>query len=552
MHNRLKFLLNCRKCKIVPKCLDYKISMCLDNEKSKKELRILEHKQKIRMVSLAISDTKRTTARLKPKKKFLSEKLQNLLDAEDWRKIIEMVSKRTASTFKKTRKTEIRKLDFLKKKKILETTIQADWIENTTTVEIPDYLERALLLGPNFNIQPTTNIPYVAFIADVESAIKQKPDADDIRSSIATMINNYVDFQNQPRAKNYDWIHKDVIHSRKFLREHNELIITKADKGNKTVVMLATEYSEKMTAMVSDTTTYTPLTADPTEKILKRINTMLDLWHENKYITTYTKNKLKLFNCPPPRIYGLPKIHKEDRPLRPVVSTVGSATYRMAQFLANVLQNVVGKTEHHVRSSFDFASEITNIRVPEGYIIYSLDVVSLYTNVPIKNVYEIIEQKWREISEYTPIPWTEFKRALQTILGASFFQYNGKIFEQTFGTPMGSPLSPVVASLLMEQLEERAIQNLRDKDVNLVMYKRYVDDCLIIGKESDIDHLNNQKTKSDATVLKKEFENDDPKHDDNNRLHDVTKNAKRKLLEAIQNLTQNEVTCWRETYEFNF
>ncbi|XP_055590194.1 uncharacterized protein LOC129742328 [Uranotaenia lowii] len=452
-------------------------------------------------------------------------------------------------------------------------------------------------------------------------------------------------------VENY-WIHKDVIRSRKFLREHNELIITKADKGNKTVVMLATEYSEKMTAMVSDTTTYTPLTADPTEKILKRINTMLDLWHENKYITTYTKNKLKLFNCPPPRIYGLPKIHKEDRPLRPVVSTVGSATYRMAQFLANVLQNVVGKTEHHVRSSFDFASEITNIRVPEGYIIYSLDVVSLYTNVPVQNVYEIIEQKWREISEYTPIPWTEFKRALQTILGASFFQYNGKIFEQTFGTPMGSPLSPVVASLLMEQLEERAIQNLRDKDVNLVMYKRYVDDCLIIGKESDIDHvlaefnnqcssikftlekeidntlrfldlklfrnqgkveknwytkqengryldfysespyvhkkntaialidralklsdidkrqmsikkvkrilhqnnypdefinyvlkkrLNNQKTKSDATVLKKEFENDDPKHDDNNRLHDVTKNAKRKLLEAIQNLTQSKL-----------
>ncbi|XP_055590556.1 uncharacterized protein LOC129742653 [Uranotaenia lowii] len=160
----------------------------------------------------------------------------------------------------------------------------------------------------------------------------------------------------------------------------------------------------------------------------------------------------------------------------------------MAQFLANVLQNVVGKNERHVRSSFDFSSEITNVQVPEGCIIYSLDVVSLYTNVPVQNVFEIIEQKWREISAYTPIPWAEFKRALTTILGASFFQYGGRIFEQTFGTPMGSPLSPVVASLLMEQLEEKAIQNLRDKGITLVMYKRYVDDCLIIGNESEIDY----------------------------------------------------------------
>ncbi|XP_055590440.1 uncharacterized protein LOC129742555 [Uranotaenia lowii] len=460
--------------------------MCLDNEKSKKELKILEHKQKIRV------------------------KLQSLLDAEDWQNVKEMVTKRTTTVFNESKKKETRKLDFLKKKKILETAVQAEWIENTTTVEIPDYLERALLLGPNYNIQPRTNIPYVAFIADVESAIKQKPDADDIRSSIATMINNYVDFQNQPRAKNNDWIHKDIVRSRKFLREHNEVIITKADKGNKTVVMLASEYSEKMTAMVSDTTTYTPLATDPTEKILKRINTMLDSWHENKYISTYTKNKLKLFNCPPPRIYGLPKIHKEDRPLRPVVSTVGSATYRMAQFLANVLQNVVGKTKHHVRSSFDFASEITNVRVPEGCIIYSLDVVSLYTNVPVQNVYDIIEQKWREISDYTPIPWTEFKRALHTILGASFFQYNGKIFEQTFGTPMGSPLSPVVASLLMEQLEETAIQCLRDKGINLVMYKRYVDDCLIVGYENDIDCVLaefNGQCPSIKFTLEKETEN---------------------------------------------
>ncbi|XP_055590954.1 uncharacterized protein LOC129743037 [Uranotaenia lowii] len=199
------------------------------------------------------------------------------------------------------------------------------------------------------------------------------------------MVTNFINYQTQPRTSEKEWINKDIARSRAFLKEHAELIITRADKGAKTVIMHANEYRAKMSALV------------------------------------------------------------------------------------------VGKTEYHVRNGFDFSNEITKIQIPEGYVMFSLDVVSLYTNVPVQKTYEIIEGKWGEINQHTQIPWLEFLRALKIVLEASFFQYNGKMYKQIFGVGMGSPLSGVVANILLEHLEKEVIAKLKTKGINLITYKRYVD-----------------------------------------------------------------------------
>ncbi|XP_055543356.1 uncharacterized protein LOC129728907 [Wyeomyia smithii] len=178
-----------------------------------------------------------------------------------------------------------------------------------------------------------------------------------------------------------------------------------------------------------------------------------------------------------------------DRPLRPVVSTVGSATYRMAQYLAAILGKLVGKPEFHVRNSFDFAEEISRVQVPDGYVMYSLDVVSLYTNVPVEEVYECVEERWGELQEHTTIPWNSFKEAMKTVLDASFFQYEGKFYGQKAGVPMGSPLSSVVANIIMEKLENEAIARLKQQNISLRTYRRYVDDCFVVGKKAEIEKV---------------------------------------------------------------
>jgi hypothetical protein len=57
------------------------------------------------------------------------------------------------------------------------------------------------------------------------------------------------------------------------------------------------------------------------------------------------------------------------------------------------------------------------------------------------------------------------------------FSFKGKIFKQISGSPMGSPVSPVLANLVMEYIEGKVLQGL---DFQPLMYKRYVDDIFAI------------------------------------------------------------------------
>jgi len=60
------------------------------------------------------------------------------------------------------------------------------------------------------------------------------------------------------------------------------------------------------------------------------------------------------------------------------------------------------------------------------------------------------------------------------------------MYKQIFGTPMGSPLSPVVANMIMQDFEEIVIGIL---PVRLLFYYRYVDDIILIAPSESIDIL---------------------------------------------------------------
>ena len=92
-----------------------------------------------------------------------------------------------------------------------------------------------------------------------------------------------------------------------------------------------------------------------------------------------------------PRMYGLPKTHKEDIPLRPILSMIGSSQHERAKWLAEILAPVLKLySSHSVKDSFTFANFIQNCNLePAKTFLCSFDISSLFTNVPLDETIEI-------------------------------------------------------------------------------------------------------------------------------------------------------------------
>eukprot|EP00061_Rhincodon_typus_P003761 g20908.t1 len=76
----------------------------------------------------------------------------------------------------------------------------------------------------------------------------------------------------------------------------------------------------------------------------------------------------------------------------------------------------------------------------------------------------------------------------------TYFTFNGQIYEQINGTPMGSPISGLIAQAVMQRLESMALTLIQPKQ-----WIRYVDDTFVIIKWTKLEEtheiINNTLTR---------------------------------------------------------
>ena len=159
------------------------------------------------------------------------------------------------------------------------------------------------------------------------------------------------------------------------------------------------------------------------------------------------------------KFYGQPRIHKLDTPLRPIVSSCGSVTYGVAKELAKILKPLVGKSPHNINSTQDFVEQVRNITLVSGECLSSYDVSALFTSVPIDPALKIIKDllvKDPTLKDRTVMGIDDIIVLLEFCLKNTYFSFQGQFFEQVEGVAMGSPVSPIVANLYMEFLEQKA------------------------------------------------------------------------------------------------
>lgn len=359
-----------------------------------------------------------------------------------------------------------------------------DFIVNLTNIEIPEDVGQCIGLGPKFSVPyQKHDIPVLNILKDVEYCIQQSSDNNNnknvLRGSVTNIITNYLQ---TPLTYDYqsNFIIKCFNKTKSFLKNNSNIFVTRSDKGNKSVIMYKDDYKNKMIDMLKDSENYEELKHDPTRKYQTKCNNIVNELKDNLYIDEDSYKKMKMYNSQPPRIYGLIKVHKNNK-LRPVVPCIQSPSYELSKFVTNILSNLQSTFKYSLKNSIEIVTIARSVVLPENYILMSLDAVSLFTNIPKTLVLEIIEIRWQEISEFTDIPLQLFIKIVEICFDTSYFLFDGKYFQQKDGTAMGNPASPIFASLVMEHLLDSVIVQL---NFPIPLIKIYVDDNIIAVPDS--------------------------------------------------------------------
>ena len=156
--------------------------------------------------------------------------------------------------------------------------------------------------------------------------------------------------------------------------------------------------------------------------------------------------------------YMLPKIHKNKFPPsgRPIVSSINSPTEKISMLLDIILQPFVLKTRSHIRDMGDFLSKVQGLELSPNDWMFSMDVTSLYTNIPHDDGIECIKKVLSQKTNSTPKNSSLIK-LLEFVLKSNNFMFNQYNHLQINGMAMGTQVAPTCANLFVDSLEQKFI-----------------------------------------------------------------------------------------------
>ncbi|VDP66421.1 unnamed protein product [Echinostoma caproni] len=168
-----------------------------------------------------------------------------------------------------------------------------------------------------------------------------------------------------------------------------------------------------------------------------------------------------------------------------------SPQHKMAKWLIKVLEPVLkSMIKYTVKDSFELVDILNKINIEEKHMA-SFDVQSMFTNVAVREVIQIIcdHVEKKNIQLYLPVSVLE--RLLLLCTTDASFSFQGNAYRQIDGVAMGSPRGTVLLDLFMAHLEEK-VTNILGR---AILYKRYVDDTLVITESLEeatkiVDQLN--------------------------------------------------------------
>ena len=481
--NHHHFNLRCQKSGIIPPSLRIKSPVNTERARS----------AAARAAKIFLQERVKTTWRAGNSAKIKVENhrrvLQATLTSEDFDKVISISTRKAEETFLKFKQRQIEKFRKLKTglsegSRAHEVELRPSWLVNLSKKDLTAEQKAVLSKGPTFAITPKVNA--VDFAAPIEAAM-QLSDAQPEKMELARIRICDAIKRAGKKKKN---MRRGECKAMQELRRDKEIKILQADKGNATVILDTDDYDKKVHELLDDRQSYVVLKKDPTKTTERKLLAVLrDLRKQGKINEAFYNNvRPSEGSSRPARFYGRVKLHKPSKPLRPVIATCGTSTYGVAKRLAGILRPLVGKSGRVLRNTVDLVETMEEVCLEQDEVLVSYDVKSLFTSIPIDESINICKRRLQlddTLGDRTDMDIDTIVQLLRFCLKSAEFQYDGTHYRQLEGVFMGSPVSPVIADIFMEELEDKVFDCTVGKAPPR-LWKRFVDDVLSVILKTEV------------------------------------------------------------------
>nr|VZI04337.1 unnamed protein product [Spirometra erinaceieuropaei] len=319
-------------------------------------------------------------------------------------------------------------------------------VHNLSSKELANDQMQVLRHEASFN---TADAKTVNMIAAVESILYQTEATEETKNLIRHQVSSLL-MAHRPREV-LSKIERDALRE---LKADKDLVIVPADKRRATVVLDRTDYLQKAKGLLEDRQFYVPCATNPLKALTREINATLLALENSGAITPTDRRMARPQDTALARFYGLPKVHKDGAPLRPIVSLKGTPTYGLAKWLFRRLNFLTAESDT--------------------------------TDLAIETIERLVQSKYDETENR--LGHAQVLQLLKLCL-RTYFTFDGTIYEQVKGTPMGSPVSGFIAQAVLQRLESLVFQHHRPK-----FWARYVDDTFVVIERDQVltfqEHLN--------------------------------------------------------------
>jgi hypothetical protein len=279
-----------------------------------------------------------------------------------------------------------------------------------------------------------------------------------------------------------------------WLQSNEEIVVFSSDKNLGPCVIERDRYVEFAYKFhLSDTNTYQRLTPADTRllqsELIRKIESFTSIFARSLSkmdILFLTRSLNNVTGTGLSYLYQLAKIHKQPMKTRAIISYSGSYPEGIARWLDKELKKITKHMKYIAKSSRQVAQELTSRTWPPGIKLFTLDAVSMYTNIHLGHALPVIlnflqnTEYGKQVHTKSKVHLAPLEYALDLVMSYNLFAFGDTFWRQTSGTAMGGPPAPEYATLYFAIRELEIIPLFPE----ILYYTRYIDDGLSIWQDS--------------------------------------------------------------------